>query len=202
MSQHFRYLPYNNSFILLTLFVIVIFFNSCIITNTPGFYSGYKKLTTKQKQSIIILKNNDSLLQFNNLNIYAITANQLTTIIKAKAPCIIYFWSSNCEGTVCIPIKSFQNYCKVNDYQSIIISEYFDFESLDAQGVKYNEIFAINNLAYKTDYCKAYVRRFQKELFLNFNIEYKYKSLNKFLYFDGKKMTNNKPANLIKYPWQ
>ena len=47
--------------LILILFILT-FLNSCVITNTPGFYNGYKKLTSEEKSSVVIL-NSDSKLE-------------------------------------------------------------------------------------------------------------------------------------------
>ncbi len=37
------------------------FLNSCVITNTPGFYNGYKKLTPEEKSSVVMLSSDSKL---------------------------------------------------------------------------------------------------------------------------------------------
>ncbi len=187
---------------MLGLFLIFFSLSSCFITNTPGFYSGYKRLTQDQKSRVIIVNDKESLPTLIDSNVYAITATHLADLVKKQTPCIIYFWKPFCQGTACIPVLKFQQFCKTNGYNSIIVVEYFDFEELAIQGIKYSEVFAINHWHYGTDFCQSYLKKFQKTFFELFGASYNKKAFNKFLYFDGKALTNQKPATLSKYPFQ
>lgn len=177
-------------------------FNSCIITNTPGFYSGYKRLSADYKNKILIINDADSLQVSNDSITYAITAKHLMQLLKKSPKSIVYFWSPNCSGNACIPITSFQNYCMSNGYNPIIITEYYDFNMLSIQGVNPSSVFAINHWHYGTDYCNTYVRRFKESLFKLFNTELNKNSYSSYLYYNGQEISTIKPANLTKYPWQ
>lgn len=187
-------------FLLLGLGITLI--SSCIITRTPGFYSGYKRLDKNEKSKVVILNDLDSIPVFRDSNTYAITAVHLEKILTKSSNSIVYFWSPNCSGSVCISIPAFQKFCSSNGYNPIIISEYFDYEMLDIQEVKPSSVFAINHWHYKTDYCNTYVRRFKESLFKSFNIEYNKGIFSKYLYFDGKVLSTKRPSDLTKYPWQ
>jgi hypothetical protein len=139
-------------------------YTSCIITNTPGFYSGCKKLDNVTKANIVFPVSNN-LLPLADSQIYAITANQLASYIQSKAydTTIIYFWAPHCSGSSCIPIFLFNNYCKQHNYNGIVVAQYYDFEMLKVQNIKPSEIFAINQKYYKTDYCNKYLCLFQND---------------------------------------
>jgi hypothetical protein len=186
----------------LVLFVILTSVNSCVITRTPGFYSGYKHLESGDKSKVVIVKDLDSMPIIKDSFTYAITAKHLEQILKSSPKSIVYFWSPNCTGSACIRLSAFQNFCLINGYKPIIISEYFDFEMLSNHGIKTSEVFAINHWHYKTDYCNTYVRRFKESLFQLFNSDFNRKTFSKYLYYDGKTLSTNKPSDLKKYPWQ
>ncbi len=173
-----------------------------IITETPGFYSGYKRLPAAQKNTIVIIDDKDILPVLIDSNTYAITAKHLIQFVKAKAPCVVYLWDSRCSGSSCISIPAFNQFCQENSYNAVIVSEYFDFEMLAIQSVKPSSVFAINHWHYGTDYCNKYVCRFQQSFFDLFNTEYNAKYPYKYIYYDGKTLTHTKPAWFGKYPWR
>jgi len=190
---------------LFKIWLLLFFFSlisSCIITRTPGFYSGYKRLPLAQKKRIVIIKDKDPLPQLVDSVTYAITAKHLMQVVKAQAPCVIYLWSAHCSGKACISIPAFRQFCQTNGYNAVVYSEYYDFEQLSIQGVAPSSVFAINNEHYGTDYCNKYVHRFQQSLFNFFDKEFTAKYYYKYIYYDGKTLTASKPSNLDKYPWQ
>ncbi len=179
--------------------------NSCIIsqiTQSHGFYSGFENLSDDEIKNIVVVKNKDTLPTLKDKNTYAITATHLKHLIIKNSPCVVYLWDANCSGSSCISLNSFNKFCKENNYHPIIVSEYFDVEQIDIQGVTPSSVFAINHWFYGTDYCNSYVRRFQKELFSLFNSTYNPKYPYKFIYYDNKTLSNKKPANFGKYPWE
>lgn len=176
-------------------------FSSCIITRTPGFYSGYNRLPKELKSRVVFVNEINSLPLLIDSNTYAITAKHLVKSLKKTERCIVYFWAPSCTGSACISIPAFENFCKSNGYRAIVVSEYYDFEQLSIQGVKPSRVFAVNHKHYGTDYCNKYLRKFQQSLFELFGASYNSKSFNKYLYYDGQTISNSKPANL-KYPWR
>jgi hypothetical protein len=187
---------------IVSLIMVINLFNSCIITRTPGFYSGYKRLSIEYKSKITFLKTNDSIPKLNDSITYAITAENLENIVKKNSPCVVYFWSPNCSGTSCISFNSFINFCKTNNYNSIIVSEYYDFNQLALQGVKFGNVYSINHKHYQTDYCNSYMHRFQKAFFELFSNNFETKYWHKYIFYDGTNLTTNKPKQFGKWPWQ
>jgi hypothetical protein len=176
--------------------------SSCIITRTPGFYSGYKRLESNQKKKVVIVNDIDELPMLIDSNTYAITAKHLHQFLKNSSRSIIYFWSPNCSGTACIPIQKFINFCQLHKYTPIVISEYYDVEMLAIQGVKPSSVFAINHWHYKTDYCNAYVRRFKQSLFQLFNTQFDKNAYSNYLYVSDTAISIQKPPDLANYPWR
>jgi hypothetical protein len=122
----------NNHFI----YTFLLLFSSCIIVKTPGFYSGYKKLSPEQKQNIVFLNehNNKMLCAVDDATkIYAVTAQQLLGCLKDHHSSIVYFWSPNCHSKRCISLGAAEKYCRENNYKLYIVSEYYDMEQLQLQ---------------------------------------------------------------------
>jgi hypothetical protein len=187
---------------LLILLDVTMLLSSCIITRTPGFYSGYRRMPAVDKASVVIVANKDTLPTVAQGNTLAITAAHLANVIRDSVPCIVYLWTPFCSGNVCISIPAFRQFCAANGYKPIVLAEYFDYEQLRIQNVTFNEVYAINHWHYKTDYCNAYVRRFQQDLFDQFGVRYDPKAFNQYLYFDGKQLSNKLPSTLSSYPWR
>ncbi len=115
---------------------------------------------------------------------------------------ILYFWSPNCSAKSCISVPAFIRFCTQNGYTPIIISEYYDFEQIDNQGVDLRQLLAINHCYYGTDYCNKYLYKFQKDLFSAYNLVYQSKYPHKYIYYDGNSISAQKPSALVSYPWQ
>jgi hypothetical protein len=185
------------------LLSILVLCSSCITIHLPhGFNSGYKQLSAKQKERIVILSNNDSLIPLKDSFTYAITALHLSKLIKANKKSLVYFWTPRCSGSACISILAFTRYCKDYGFTPIVISEYFDYEMLHIQAVNPSSIYAINYWSYGSNYCNTYLAKFQEELWSYFQMPYNKNAPNKFLYSDGRYLTFQKPIDVPKYPWQ
>jgi hypothetical protein len=188
MMQKFRF-----NKILLGGAIICALANSCIITNaitdsvtqTYGFYSGYKRLSEQQQASVVIINDTQALPTLADSTTYAITAKHLHDVIKLKSPCIIYLWDSRCSGSACISINAFKEHCATNKLNAIIVSEFFDFEMLQIQNANPRDVFAVNHWHYGTDYCIKYNKRFIKDLYKHFNQEFKERYPYKFMVYDG-----------------
>jgi len=189
------------SFRIVCLVFSISLFSSCIITRTPGFYSGYKRLSVEQRNRVKIVNDKDTLTVLNDSLTYAITARHLKGILKSTQKSIVYFWAPKCHSSVCISLSAFLNFCRENNYSPIIVSVYFDYEQIAIQGIKNSSVLAINHWHYGTDYCDAYERKFKKSLFKEFNSEFDSKAFSKYIYYDGKTISTTKPLNLDKCPW-
>ena len=163
-------------------------FSGCFITNTPGFYSGYKKLTEQQKNTIAFTESEQS--NFNDTaKIYAITGIQLSEILKNNDSTVVYFFRPNCSSKNCISIQYANKLCEAKNYQLIIILEYYDFEIFATQNINNFNAFAINHLYYKTDYVDKYVRLFKVDLLGSYELP-KDKAYCGFLVFNKDKLAN------------
>ncbi len=147
------------------LFLFLFLSAGCFITNTPGFYSGYKKINSDQKQNIVFAEDGLDVCNLkNDKKIYAITANHLLNCLQNNDSTIVYFWEPNCSSKSCVLLDAAQNYCDRNNYNLYVITEYYDLEKIDAQNNAALSLFSINHQYYKTDYCNKYVKLFSREL--------------------------------------
>lgn len=174
----------------LTLLVILtsLLLSGCFITNTPGFYSGYKKLSEQEKNTIKFTQNEQYSFD-DTTKIYAITGTQLSEIIKKNDSTVVYFFQPNCSSKNCISIQYANKLCEAKNYTLIVIIEYYNFEVFAAQHINNFNSFAINHLYYKTDYVDKYVRLFKTDLLGNYQLP-KEKAYCGFLIFNNDKLTN------------
>lgn len=150
------------------LYVLPFLLPSCFITNTPGFYSGYKKLNPEQKQSIIFVGDQTTICDLSNdQKIYSITAAHLLNCLKKNESSIVYFWSPNCHSKSCISLLAAENYCNKNKFRLYVITDYYDLEKTKIQNVTSSPILSVNHQYYKTDYCDRYIKLFTNELIRN-----------------------------------
>lgn len=148
--------------LLLLLFPIL---TGCFITNTPGFYSGYKKLSADEKQSVVITPATMPVCGIpNDQRIYAITGTQLRACLKDKDTSVVYFWSPNCHSDVCISTSAAQYYCDKKGYKLYVVAEYYDLPKMKQQNTNATPMYSVNSGAYGTDYCDKYTARFVKQL--------------------------------------
>lgn len=149
----------------LFFFSILTFLSGCIITNTPGFYSGYNKMDAASQSKIIFVSDGEEICNLkNDKKIYSITASHLRNCLEKNDSSIVYFWSPNCSSKSCISLIAAQKYCDTNNYRLYVITEYYDLEKIAPQNVATLPMFSINHKFYHTDYCNKYVRLFTKEL--------------------------------------
>lgn len=135
--------------------------SSCIITNTPGFYSGYKKLSAPEKSQVVITTEETSVCSLSNdRKIYAITSGQLLKCLEQNDTSVVYFWSPNCHSDVCISLSAAQYYCDKKGYHLYVITEYYDFAKTNPQNTNPTPVLSVNHQYYKTDYCNGYMRKF------------------------------------------
>jgi hypothetical protein len=162
----------KSKFYLGCIIIIVIHCVSCIrviapvLSETPGFYSGYNKLNDEDKKNIVFLEEDKKIPDIDIQNkVYAISAEQLQDFINHYDSCVIYFWSANCMSSYCISPVACQKFCDDNNYQFIVIAEYYTFPDMYyIMPLIRNPLFTINTKYYKTDYCNHYKRRFKKKL--------------------------------------
>lgn len=164
---------------LVGLSILFFLLESCFITNTPGFYSGYKKLSNSEKMNIEILPENQSItnVNFEKGFIYSITGNQLFELLTKNDTSVVYFFSPNCSSEECVPISKLEDYCVEKKYNLFVIVQYYDnLDVTRALNPSQMPLFSINHFYYKSDYCNKYTKLFLKDLLkINKNNKSEYK---------------------------
>lgn len=149
--------------VVIIIFTLVIF-QSCIITNTPGFYSGYKKLKPTEQERIHFIPANQIIPDSNKNLIYAVNAQSVLNSIQKKDTSIIYIWGPRCHSRYCLSLQSVQEECNNRGYNLVVVAEYYDTVRFKHRPQLVNPLISINHKYYKTDYCQKYTRLFTDEL--------------------------------------
>ena len=152
-------------FSLRTAVVLAILFSSesCIITNTPGFYSGYKKLNSEQICQIKPFGAEEKSV-VERAEYISINGKQLHALLNHFDNAIVYIWSPHCHTEVCYPLSFVQNYCDKNGYKLFVVVEYYDFEKAKTSNPDHIQLYSIEHKFYKTDYVPRYTKRFVSDL--------------------------------------
>ena len=185
----------KNLFILIFCFIL----QGCFITNTPGFYSGFSKLTPVEKEIIIFTEPDFKICKLDKDSfVYAINGKQLLECVKLKDSAIVYLWSPNCHGDKCYSLNLVQEYCTKNNYSLFVIAEYYDIKKINLQKQYLNTspMFSINEKYYKTHYCNKYFKLFLTDLLVNKIINKKDMYNNYFIFNKGILMTFNLELNI------
>lgn len=173
---------------LLLAALVLSLFNSCVIVNTPGFYSGYKKLPDNEKAQVLFADYQDPVCnKANDKKIYAITGVQLLQCLQANDTSVVYIWSPNCHSDVCITLNAAQYFCNKNGYKLYVVMQYYDFQMLNKQRTDGQAVYTINHKFYGTDYCNKYVRLFTKDI-IGDTKQNKDDKYNRFLFFKKNKL--------------
>ena len=109
---------------LLLYLLIAVMFQSCAIFHTPGFNSGYKRLTAEEQEKICFLSSFEEIPDQNDGRIMAVTAKQLSALLTRTENALLYLWSPHCSSNVCIPLSTIQDYCDKSDLNQHPASQY------------------------------------------------------------------------------
>ncbi len=166
--------------------------SSCIITNTPGFYTGYNRLSDNDKNKIIFVDKDSSICTFVNINkIYAITGKQLRSCLMKNDTSIVYFWGPNCSSKSCISITACQSYCTSKNYNLYVVADYYDIQKMQNQNVSNYPMLIANQQYYNKKYLNSLNKRFKNDLLNSVNLN-KEDQYNRFLFFKGDKLLKSK----------
>lgn len=147
------------------LFLAVFFLPGCIITDTPGFYSGYKKLPAAERAKIRLLPAGAAIPAGNHGFIYAVDAGSLLQAIKGHDSTLVYIWGPHCHSAHCASLLAARSACNSKGYQLYVVAQYYaDMEEISLQPQLDRPLLAINHKSYGTDYCPKYTRRFEAAL--------------------------------------
>ncbi len=146
--------------------LISLFAASCkVITETPGFYVGYERLSEKEIEQVVFVNPQETITdRENDQKIYAINGKQLREFISKSDTSVVYIWAPKCHSSVCISLLSCQKYCSDNNYDLVVVAEYYDMEMMELQNHSKSPIFIANHQYYNKRYCPKLTKLFLKEL--------------------------------------
>ena len=145
---------------------LTVILQACAIVHTPGFNSGYNRLSPEEQKHICFVNSVDEIPDKNDGRIMAVTANQLSALLGKNDYTLLYFWSSHCSSSSCIPLKAVQDYCNKANIHLYVLTEYYT-DAFTQNDVLSHPMLSINEFYYKTSYCNSYKKRFLSELIPN-----------------------------------
>ena len=148
---------------ILLFLVTTIVFQSCAIVRTPGFNSGYKRLTAEEQKQICFVSSVEEIPNQNDGRIMAVTAEQLSVLLKKKGTTLLYLWSPHCSSSVCVSLKAVQDYCDQANLSLYVLTEYYTDAFTQIEFLS-RPMLSVNEFYYKTSYCNSYMKRFLSEL--------------------------------------
>ena len=163
--------------------ILIITMSSCFITNTPGFYNGYKNLSENEKSQIIFVNKDSSICDLNERKIYSINASQLKECLSKNDTSIVYKWGAKCSSKNCVLIEYLQRYCDKKGYNLYVVADYYHMEEMKIQNVARYPIFIANHIYYNKYYANSLNKKFIKDL-LN-GSEIKGEDYYRYLMFEG-----------------
>ncbi len=138
--------------------------SGCLITRTPGFYSGYKRLTPAEQTQIQFVPPDSTIPALGDRAIYAVAARSLLQAMHSADTTLVYLWGPRCHSQVCASLQSVQAICHQRGYRLYVVAEYYDMAQISLQPPLQNPLLAVNQRFYQTDYCNKYTQLFSAEL--------------------------------------
>jgi hypothetical protein len=146
------------------LFLVMTFvFQACAIFRTPGFNSGYKRLTAEEKKRVCFVSSEEEIPDRNDGRIMAVTAEQLSALLKINDTTLLYVWSPHCSSSSCVSLKAVQDYCDQAKLTLFVLTEYYT-DAFTQIEFLLRPMLSVNEFHYKTNYCNSYMKRFLSEL--------------------------------------
>ncbi|MBR4136115.1 MAG: hypothetical protein IKU03_06885 [Bacteroidales bacterium] len=147
----------------LIFLVITFVFQACAIFRTPGFTSGYKRLTAEEQKRVCYVSSVEEIPDKNNGRIMAVTAEQLSALLKNNDTTLLYLWSPHCSSSSCVSLKAIQDYCGQAHLPLWVLTEYYTDAFTQIEFLS-RPMLSVNEFRYKTNYCNSYMKRFLSEL--------------------------------------
>lgn len=121
-----------------------------------------------QDKKMVSFLSKDSKIDIGKANIIqAVTAIQLREIINKNSQTLVYIWAPNCKSKACIPISAAKMFGEKQNYNVIILCEYYNVDILSKQTDDYANIYGVNYKEYNSNICNVYMKRFLKDLIPN-----------------------------------
>ena len=143
--------------------VLTSLFQSCAIVRTPGFNSGYRRLTAEEQKRVCIVSSVEEIPDRNDGRIMAVTAEQLSALLNKSDTTLLYLWSPHCSSNSCVSLKAVQDYCDQTMLTLWVLTEYYTDAFPQIEFLS-RPMLSVNEFHYKTSYCNSYMKRFLSEL--------------------------------------
>lgn len=147
----------------LVFLALTFVFQACAIFRTPGFNSGYKRLTADEQKRVCFVSSVEEIPDRNDGRIMAVTAEQLSALLKKNDTTLLYVWSPHCSSSSCVSLKAVQDYCDQANLPLYVLTEYFT-DAFTQNEFLSRPMLSVNEFHYKTSYCNSYMKRFLSEL--------------------------------------
>lgn len=147
----------------LVFLALIVLFHACAIMHTPGFNSGYKRLTADEQKRVCFVSSVEEIPDRNDGRIMAVTAEQLSALLKKNDTTLLYVWSPHCSSSSCVSLKAVQDYCDQANLPLYVLTEYFT-DAFTQNEFLSRPMLSVNEFHYKTSYCNSYMKRFLSEL--------------------------------------
>lgn len=162
---------------IITLLAFGALLSSCAI---EGLTNDYKKLTTEQQNSIVVLNSFDSA---NDLDkIYKINGSQLREELKKHPKALVYVFKNGCTSEYCKPLYVYENYVKENNQKLFLVMNGYGSLSESTNEILSVPLYSIDNEYYDKKMRNTYVRYFQNDM-LGRDLDYKEKEYYGNLFF-------------------
>lgn len=76
---------------------------------------------------------------------------------------LLYVWSPHCSSSVCVSLKTIQDYCDSVNICLYVLTEYYTDAWVQNKYLS-KPMLSINHFYYGTNYCNLYLRRFFAEI--------------------------------------
>ncbi|MDO7846808.1 hypothetical protein Q5H92_10605 [Hymenobacter sp. M29] len=151
--------------LLCSLLSLALLLPGCVITHSPGFHSGYRRLPAAEQEKIRFLPAHAPWPATADGYLYAVTAQSLLQALPVGETTLVYLWAPHCHGRGCASLQGVEADCRRQGYRFQAVAEYYaDLAQIKLQPPLQRPLLAINHPYYRSDYCQKYARLFQAEL--------------------------------------
>lgn len=174
-------------FSFISILLTILLLTSCsALLNTPGFYSGFDKLSEDQKGRICFIDSIQQLEACNN-NYKAISGHILYEMLPDKDTTLLILWRPECASDACMPLSTIVDFCVSTNYNYIIVPDFYEV-LFNSQIETYNgELYFMNHKYYDSNFNPKVRDRFINDIVSHFNADYNDLMGHRFSFFVGNK---------------
>lgn len=150
----------------LTMKIILsmLFFLSLTSCTVYGVTNDYKKLSEKEKTTVVALESFDKT---DTQHVYKINGQQLKSELAKHPKSLVYIFTNGCTSQYCLPMSNYERFAKENNYRLFLVME--GYSHLNKTTEQRSEVFkqplySIDNDFYNSWFSVRYHRLFANEL--------------------------------------